>query len=131
MLVLGIIEFGRFFAIYISAYSASREAARYGSVVGDNGSGLQYFEDCAGIKAAAVRVGILAVNDPNQVEIWYDHGPGQTPFDTACPPVNEVNLGDRVVVRITASYKPIAGIVSIPRSPLPLPAREPSSSAPP
>ncbi|HEX2981595.1 MAG TPA: TadE family protein, partial [Anaerolineaceae bacterium] len=39
MVIFGIIEFGRLLLSYSAVFSASREAARYGAAVGDNGGG--------------------------------------------------------------------------------------------
>lgn len=115
VVIAGIVEFGRMLAIYNSVSNASREAARYGSVVGDPGNGAgYYFLDCNGMAAAARRASSFAVL--TAITITYDHGSGAS-FG-ACtqgvqpnPPI--VN-GDRVVVTTTASYAPILPLLPIP-----------------
>jgi hypothetical protein len=119
MLVLGVIEFGHLLAIYSSVYTASREAARYGSAIGISESGVPYYQDCDGIKAAALRVGFFAGIEASQVDIRYDNGPNDDiPWDTlaACP--STVVLSDRIVVRVTADYAPIIPFLGIPSFPI-------------
>ncbi|RPJ42904.1 MAG: hypothetical protein EHM21_12225, partial [Chloroflexi bacterium] len=85
LLILGIFAFGHLFFVYSSVVSASREAARWGAAVGEAPSSFPRYQDCASIRAAAVRVGSFAgVNatdldlaDPVDagVSIDFDHGP--------------------------------------------------------
>ncbi len=89
-LAFGIMEFGRLFFAYSSVVTAAREAARVGSLV-DN------YQDCAGIQAAAVRVGGLAGVETSNVHISYDDGFGGNV--RACPPGN-LPLGSRVIVEL-------------------------------
>ena len=111
LIILGIIEFGRMMVTYTAISSASREAARYGAAVGDDGTGtLAKFEDCDGIRAAARRVtdAFLLIEDAS-ITIQYDRGPG-TAFYTSCSPdPDAVVLGDRIVVNVSAVYEPIIG----------------------
>ena len=53
LLVFGLMETGRLLFIYASTVSAAREAVRYGAAMGKNASNVRYYQDCAGIKAAA------------------------------------------------------------------------------
>ena len=112
MLIFGIIEFGRLLFVYAAVTTASREAARYGSAGGDNGSGVLRYEDCPGIIAAANRVGILA--NITSVGIAYDSGPGTTPV-SGCPPGSiEIEGGrTRIVVNVSANYQPLVPLVNI------------------
>lgn len=109
---MGVIEFGRFFAIYSSVYSASREAARYGASVGIATGTTTRDQDCAGMIDAARRVGFIAGIDASNVTIYYDWGPNPAidwrTYPT-CPSPSE--LGQRVVVRVESSYRPIVGIM--------------------
>jgi Flp pilus assembly protein TadG len=112
LLVLGIIEFGRFTITYIAISSASREAARYGAAVGDYDSDIiPPYEDCTGILDAASRMVDAFVNfEQSTITIQYDKGPGTTIYST-CPPGTDIaQLGDRIVVRITAPYEPLVPI---------------------
>lgn len=127
LVVLGVIEVGRLFVIYASVATASREAARYASAAGSNTpGGTPYYLDCAGIQAAARRVTVLA--GLTAINIRYDHGPGcgwssytntfnQLP---ACGslPATDLRLGDRVIVRVQATYRPMMGIVNLPTFPI-------------
>lgn len=123
LVLYGIIEVGRLMVVYSSVETASREAARYASASGDAASGVPYFMDCGGIRAAAQRMGILVGMQDGDILISYDQGhnpvPGATPvpIDSACPPTggeSAIDLGDRVVVQVSADYEPILPLVNIP-----------------
>jgi hypothetical protein len=120
VLLLGIIEAGRLLFIYSAVNSASREAARYGSAAGEVGSFLKYYQDCGGIRDAAKRVGILTGIDDADILISYDHGPGTTVFQNACPPAGDqwVVLGDRIIVQVNATFEPIVPLVNFPPIPI-------------
>jgi Flp pilus assembly protein TadG len=119
LLVVGIIEAGRMLWIYSATTTASREAARYGSAAGDAGGGTLYYEDCAGIRAAARRVGSLAGIQDANITITYDHGPSTSAFANCNPTftitdpeVEDVTLGDRVLVQIAVQYQPIVPLIN-------------------
>jgi len=116
MLIFGIIEFARLFATYVSVYSASREAARYGAAIGNSESGVPYYRDCQGIKDAAKRVGVIAVDDNSAFDIRYDQGPNTGVWDTLSQCSNSINLdlGDRIRVRITSTFITVVPLVNIP-----------------
>ena len=101
MLMLGIVEFGRLIFVYASVTSASREGARYGSAVGDVG-GVSRYQDCDGIRNAALKAGKLAGLELNDIAIQYDDGTSVK--EAACPPTERIDLADRVVV--SAGIKP-------------------------
>jgi Flp pilus assembly protein TadG len=112
MMLLAIIEFGRFSITYIVISSASREAARYGAAVGDYGSeSIPFYGDCTGILDTARRIaGTFLQIEESNVSIQYDQGPG-TAIYSACPPGSDtVRLGDRIVVQITTRYEPLVPI---------------------
>ena len=67
--MFGIMEFGRLLFIYVTTASASREAARYAAAVGISDNGVEFYNDCAGIRAAAQRVGVLAGIQNNDIII--------------------------------------------------------------
>jgi Flp pilus assembly protein TadG len=109
VVIMGIVDFGRMMITYTAVASASREAARYGAAVGDDGDGtLAKFEDCVGIRETAQRVAssFIVVEDAN-VTIQYDRGPGTAFYANCAPDPDAVQLGDRVVVHISATFKPI------------------------
>ena len=59
LVVYGLLETGRLLFMYASVVTAARQAARYGSASGDNGSGANYYDDCSGIQGAANRVAFI------------------------------------------------------------------------
>jgi Flp pilus assembly protein TadG len=120
VLILGIIEAGRLLFVYSAVNSASREGARYGSASGDVGGYVAYYEDCAGIKAAAKRVGVLGNIQDDNIAISYDHGPNTSVFSSDCPvPAGEfVTLGDRIIVQVTTTFDPIVPLVNLPAIPI-------------
>ncbi len=109
-LMFGIFEFGRAFWIYSAVTSASREAARYGSSVSDNGSGTPYYLDCDGIRAAARRIGGPGQVIDSDISITYEEGPGGSVIGTC--PINplQVVLGNRVVVVVVGHFEPSSAI---------------------
>ncbi len=111
LIILGVIEFGRLLLVYSSVFAASREAARYGASV-DATSGSPRYQDCTGIRNAAVRAGVFAGINSGNVDIRYDSGQYfQDQFDIiprACP--GAVNLGDRIIVRVSVPYRPLFGL---------------------
>jgi Flp pilus assembly protein TadG len=119
MLFGGLIEFGFFFFVYSSVNTASREAARYGAAAGDSEYGVPYFRDCRGIRDAARRIGGYAGLTDSQIDVGMDKGPGTSVDWTHCPAgqnaaINEIPLGDRLVVNIHVTYHPVASFLGIP-----------------
>ena len=112
MLVLGSMEVGRMLFIYSAVASASREAARYGSAAGLNAGGIPRFQDCAGIRASAIRIGGLAgvENTGTGINIQYDDGNPANILGT-CPVGGHgpglAITGSRIVVSIAAQYRPL------------------------
>lgn len=113
LVTMGIVEFARMFAIYTMVSSASREAARYGASVGDNGSGIPKYLDCAGIRDAARRVAIFSVLSDTDIQVRYDDGTTAVPIATcdSGPDPRDIDLGDRVIVTVNASYSPIVPLL--------------------
>ncbi len=117
MLIFGIIEAGRLMLTWVSVYSASREATRWGAST-DDSTGTPRYNDCAGIEQRARSVAFFAAI--TSVQVAYDAGPDDTPhrdFDAkiqCVQGVSTVSLGDRVVVQVQAVYNPIVPIVPIP-----------------
>ncbi len=116
LLISGIIEFGRMLSIYNSVSNAAREAARYGSVVGDPGNGATYyFLDCTGMRDSAKRASAFAVLTDPDITIVYDHGSGSS-FGACAQgvqPSPSITNADRVVITVTATYAPILPLLPI------------------
>jgi hypothetical protein len=113
VLIFGVIEVGRLLFIYAGIYTASREAARYGSAAGEVSGGTLQYMDCSGILGAAERVFFL--NDITGINISYDAGPGTQTLSGGCPPNSNDIIGGRhrVIVEVTAEYQPLIPIVGI------------------
>lgn len=115
-LFFGIVDFGHMTAMHAAAITASREAARYGSAVGDNGSGTPRFVDCAGIRQAARNVtsGLVTLTDAD-IRISYDDGAG-TPKSQPCPPLGsgpaaaDLARFDRIVVEVRLTYEAVSPV---------------------
>ncbi len=117
LLIYGVIEFGRLLFFYSAITSSSREAARYGAAVGQNGGGIPYYRDCTGIIAAAKRVGSIAGIQDGDVTIQYDGGPFTSPY-ASCSSTATVDLGDRIVVKVQTNFQPILPLVNLPPIPI-------------
>jgi Flp pilus assembly protein TadG len=96
--LLGIVDFGRLFAVYSNLFNSSREGVRYGIV--DPLNVVQIDQE--------TRRTITLV-DPSQVDVWvtYDSGPG-----TPTKNFNAVAVGDRVVVRVVAEVTMLTPLVN-------------------
>jgi Flp pilus assembly protein TadG len=116
LITMGIVEFGRMFAIYAMISSSSREASRYGASVGDNGTGIPRYLDCGGMRDAARRVAVLSELNDADVTITYDAGTTSSPIGNcdASPDPADIALGDRVVVTVYATYQPIVPLLPVP-----------------
>ncbi len=127
LVLYGLLEVGRLVFMYAAVTTASREAVRYASAYGyvDTLQHQQY-QNCAGIRAAALQVGFLlnlsATSNANIRVFLDDETPPQTPpptlfeycktsaaIDTTIGTgtTHTVSTGDRVVVQVTATYFPI------------------------
>lgn len=121
VLLFGIIEFGRLLLFYSSVVSASREGARYGSAAGDVGDSTAHYEDCAGIRAAARRVGFFAGISDADIHISYDTGSASAPTsyryicsdDPLTGIIDPTELGDRITVVVSATFEPVLGLIPI------------------
>jgi Flp pilus assembly protein TadG len=116
LLFLAIVDFGHMVAMHSAAVTASRDAARYGSAVGDNGSGTLRYLDCAGMRTAARKVtGSLITLSDAQIAIRYDDGPG-TSERAACgvgATASDVDRLDRIVVAVTLTYRPVTPLAAL------------------
>ena len=124
LVMLGIIEFGRLLFTYSMISAASREGARYAAAAGRVPStGTQRHSDCAGIIAAATRIGAFAGVGAGDVTISYDEGPGTAAYSSVCPPSQYVNLKDRVIVTVSTSFQPVVPIMNVPTIPFSMTTR--------
>lgn len=118
MLLFGIFEVGRMVFIYSAVTNASREAARFGSAIGYDDTGVIKYKNCAGIRATARRSAYFLNLTDAQITIQYDHGPVAgnpfpTPFHTCQGTVDPgyfINttdgIQDRIVITVTTLYRP-------------------------
>ena len=115
LIIIGIIEGGRLMFIYSSLAAAGREAARYGAGIGNLGSGTIMYNDCAGIRDAAKRIGRFAGVTDADIHIYHDTGPATTQAEY-CNPTNTVTFarGDRISIRINLPYNAIVQLIPLP-----------------
>ncbi|PKO04527.1 MAG: hypothetical protein CVU41_16485 [Chloroflexi bacterium HGW-Chloroflexi-3] len=133
--VWGVIELSRFFLAYSSVYTASREASRFASSVGELGE--PNYLQCAEIANVAVDMGFFGGVNFEDVIIFYESSPGVITgscfriadagkekfialkgncYDGSITcsnttPRYQPAFGDRVQVQVETLYKPIVGIV--------------------
>jgi len=121
LVIVGLLEVGRAIFMYSSLFTAAREGVRYGSAAGNNPFGDPLYQDCAGIRNAAQRAGILLNLQDGDILIEFDHGPGTGIFAT-CSDVDGVDesvdvvTGDRILVTIETTYDPMIPLF-VPLSP--------------
>ncbi len=117
-LLVGILEVGRMVFMYAAVNNASREAVRYASAFGDNGSGVAKYNDCAGIKNMAVRSAFFTALT---FRISHDTGPADTSPVQYCTGGNTdtitLSSGNRVTVEVTATYRPMVRLIPFPTRP--------------
>ena len=111
LLLVGIMEVARVIFIYNAVYTASREAARYGASTGLATSGVQHYNDCAGMRAQAKNTGILAQLTDADIAISYDSGPGTASLGS-CSATTAPVLGDRIIVSVTKTYTTLVPIAN-------------------
>ena len=122
LVMLGLIEVGRLLFMYSVVFTSVREASRYGSAAGYLSGGRYQYQDCAGIRAAAKRVGTLANIQDNEITITYDRltDSGVSPLGS-CPVGGtgpSLTLGNRVTVHVSTNYSPIVPIPNLPSFPI-------------
>jgi Flp pilus assembly protein TadG len=112
VILVGILEVGRMVFIYASVTNASREAARYASAVGLNDTmTANKYNDCDGIKRVARSAAFILPLQNSDIVISYDDGPGTSPIGSC--PIGTINSGQRVTVRINATYRPMVNLIPI------------------
>ena len=108
LLMIGIMDFGRYFLSEGSMNTAVRESARFGSIVGPDESNPN-FEDCAGIVAAGAGFANPTLPTGAFSIVYYQDVALATPvadcddFDATYPNPSTIDFaaGDRI--RVTAS----------------------------
>ena len=132
MLLVGLMEVGRMLFMYASVVNASRDAVRYASAYGRSDTpddGFLKYSYCDGIRQTARQSGFILNLSTNptsgNIKITYDSGPGTSPIVTevstgnACDAasgedanvVGKVDTGDRVTVKVTATYNPMLSLL--------------------
>jgi hypothetical protein len=120
LLIFGVMEFGRMLFIYSAVFTATREAARYGSAAGKV-DGTPRYNDCVGIRARAIQIGSIAGIRDDDISIRYDSGPGTPILEGSSCPYNEeegkvkVREGyHRIIVEINKDFTPMVPLVNVP-----------------
>lgn len=120
IVLIGLLEVGRYIFIYSAATNASRNAVRYASAVGrDDDHGLTKYNYCEGIKKIALDSAYLVPDNSINVSIDYLDGTGAKIDD--CNVWNEYQVdtgykytnGDRVKVTVTIPYKPMVNLIPL------------------
>ena len=114
LLVFGIVDWSRYMIGQNSINSVTRESARYGSAVGDNGSGTPLYADCTGIRDAGYVAAHTIPIARADIIVEYDDGTGNSlgncpdgsTFDPAL-----ISAGDRVIVTVSAPFTFVTPIV--------------------
>jgi len=123
VMILGIIEVARLLAVFSTLSNASRQAARYSSVAGSQNS-VPFYLNCDGLRGIARSSSPLVSLSTSDIFIGYDEGDGKIfaecsqgvePTDSDG---NGLENGDRIVVSITTTFKPIVSLIPIPALPL-------------
>jgi len=115
-ILVGLFEMGRLVVSYTAVAAAGREAARYGAGVSTNQSnGIALYNDCAGIRLAARKVGWLANVQDADIHILHDTGPSTTETEYCNPSATiTISRQTRIVVLITTPYSPILTFMQLP-----------------
>lgn len=123
LVLVGIFEVGRYLFIYSAVTNASRNAARYASAVGLDDGGYHKYMYCDGIKDVAVKSAYLVPASNLTISIGYDEGPSTSVIVTnGCDATggddldvfnSDVSTGDRVVVTVSAGYKPMLNLIPV------------------
>jgi Flp pilus assembly protein TadG len=107
LLLWGVVEVGRFLAVWNGVNTAAREGARYGIATGLSANGGARYTDCDEIKNAAVALAGMAGLVPADVTVTYDHGSG-SPFHNCTsgdPSEASISHGDRVLVTAAQDFQ--------------------------
>jgi len=123
VLLFGIMEVGRLMLIYTMVVNASRDAVRYASAVGRGDDGLFKYNNCAGIKQAAIdsTYNLIAIA-PSNILISYvdENGVNAGTCDAGSGEDADITVDSeyRVTVTVTATYTRIVKLIPIPTRPI-------------
>ena len=107
MLILGIAEGARFVAEKQAITTASREGARFGSMIGE-ADGLPNYADCSAIRTRAQDSTPFDLVDTD-ILVTYDNGPASSQIGL-CPTTGPladptvIESGDRIVVTVSKPF---------------------------
>ena len=76
--------------------------------ISDTGGGIPQYEDCAGIREAAKRLGKFAGISDSDIVIQYSNESGI--YSTSCPPTQDVSAADTISVSVNTSVTPMTPI---------------------
>ncbi|MEX1247164.1 MAG: TadE/TadG family type IV pilus assembly protein [Anaerolineales bacterium] len=107
LIVFGTFELARAVWIYSAISTAVREAARYGSTIGESEDGPPHYIDCEGMRALAKDFGAPGNVQDEDVLISYDRGPGTATIGECPVSQASIQLGDRIIVEVTGRFVPI------------------------
>ncbi len=112
-LMFGIFEFGRLFAWHTAIVTASREAARYGSAIGDSANGFPQYTNCDEIIAAGKALSVVLELEDADFTVGFDSGPGTTVRPCSDPTTNlaTINDGDRIVVTVSREFESVVPLI--------------------
>ena len=121
LLLYGMVEIGRLIFVFASVANASRQAARYGAATGEINN-VTFYQDCDGIRQVANQSAYIIKFE--NVNITYDRGLNPdgsqipisginpNPSKDSCPvEYDTIRNGDRLIVQVSAIYKPIIPII--------------------
>ena len=113
LLVFGILDGARYIAAKNAVNTASSEAARYGSSVGDGPSVKRYLE-CDEIRAEGIALAGGTGIEVSEITVEYDDGPS-TSVTGSCPVGGPATVtpdeGDRIVVTVSQGWSAATPLV--------------------
>ena len=126
VVIIGMLEVGRYILIYSAATNASRNASRYASAVGaaDGTAGLTKYNYCYGIKKTALDSAYMVPDSSISVSIDYINGADTKISECNLWNVGQVDpdykykTGDRVKVTVTIPYSPMVRFVRFDTRPI-------------
>ena len=127
LLIYGLLEVGRLIFIYSSVVSAARQAVRYGATTGilpgqieTDPNALRRYNDCAGMRESARRMGFIEAIADTDIEVWNDKGEGVSQV-SYCTPGSATDTSftpstgniSRIRVEVKSQYSPIVPLVPL------------------
>ena len=116
LLLMAVIDFGRYVAVNSAIKTSAREATRYGSSVGMSINSVPRFTDCDEIAASGSGIDLATDVIPLDFTIGYDHGPTTATFLTcpvggAYPDPVLIADGDRIQVTVAKTFTFISPLI--------------------